>query len=82
MQHVLPPLDDHLFSRTARKKAVESKAHKRPNLPCAWYFALYRFAKRESRYSTSRDAFAPPTEDQRDHEQHKEYKEQKFRDAR
>jgi hypothetical protein len=21
---------------------AESKAHKRPNLPCAWYFALYR----------------------------------------
>ena len=32
----------------AQKKGTESKAHKRPNLPCAWYFALYRFAKRES----------------------------------
>jgi pSer/pThr/pTyr-binding forkhead associated (FHA) protein len=34
-----------------------------------------------SRYSTSRDAFAPPTENQRDHEQHEKYKEQQFRDA-
>jgi hypothetical protein len=33
-----------------RKKSAESKAHKRPNLPCAWYFALYRFAERESAY--------------------------------
>ena len=31
-----------------RKKSAESKAHKRPNLPGAWYSALYRFAERES----------------------------------
>ena len=31
-----------------RKKNAESKAHKRPNLPCAWYFALYRFPERDS----------------------------------
>jgi hypothetical protein len=24
---------------------AESKAHKRPNLPCAWYFALYRASR-------------------------------------
>jgi hypothetical protein len=24
------------------EKRAESKAHKRPNLPCTWYFALYR----------------------------------------
>ena len=67
-------------------KSAESKAHKRPNLPCAWHFALYRFAERESAtllklHCSSGNASAPPPENQRDHEQHKEYNEQKFRDA-
>jgi hypothetical protein len=70
-----------------RKKSAESKAHKRPNLPCAWYFALYRFAERQSAilrkfHYSSGDASAPPPKNQRDHEQHKENEEQKFRDAR
>src|SRR4029077_19194991 len=34
------------FGENAAKSA-ESKAHKRPNLPCAWHFALYRFADRD-----------------------------------
>jgi hypothetical protein len=43
----LTPLNRPLLADRA-KKSAESKAHKRPNLPCAWYFALYRFSERES----------------------------------
>ncbi len=35
-------------ARAPRQKSAESKAHRRPNLPCAWHFALYRFLERES----------------------------------
>jgi len=56
-----------------KQKGAESKAHKRPNLPCAWHFALCRFAERESAtllklHGNSRHASAPPPENQRDHE--------------
>ncbi|PYL47924.1 MAG: hypothetical protein DMF32_10110 [Verrucomicrobia bacterium] len=38
--------------RRAPQQSAESKAHKRPNLPCAWYFALCRFTEREFSNST------------------------------
>jgi hypothetical protein len=66
-------------------KSAESKAHKRPTLPSAWHFALYRLAERKSQVYPnlpgSGNTSAPPPENQRDHEQHKEYEKQKFRDA-
>ena len=77
---------DRRVTEAAQNKTAESKARKRPNLPCAWHFALYRLVQRESAdlstFRRSRDASAPPSENQRDYEQHKEYNEQKFRDAR
>ena len=68
-------------------KSAESKARKRPNLPCAWHFALYRLDERQAAALhkfdfTSGDASAPPPKNQRDYKQHKEYNEQKFRNAR
>ena len=39
------------LTEAAQNKTAESKARKRPNLPCAWHFALYRFAN-GSRNST------------------------------
>jgi hypothetical protein len=39
------------LTEAAQNKTAESKAHKRPNLPCAWHFAFYRFAN-GSRNST------------------------------
>jgi hypothetical protein len=42
---------DRRVTEAAQNKTAESKARKRPNLPCAWHFALYRFAN-GSRNST------------------------------
>jgi hypothetical protein len=44
-------LDGSSRNRGRANKTAESKARKRPNLPCAWHFALYRFAN-GSRNST------------------------------
>lgn len=37
-----------VFTRTRKLKHAESKAHKRPNLPSAWHFALNRLIQRDS----------------------------------
>ena len=44
-------LDRASRNRGRANKTAESKARRRPNLPCAWHFALYRLANR-SRNST------------------------------
>ena len=41
-------LDGSSRNRGRPNKTPESKARRRPNLPCAWHFALYRFCQRES----------------------------------
>src|SRR6476620_9097706 len=41
-------LDGSSRNRGRANKTAESKARRRPNLPCAWHFALYRFCQRES----------------------------------
>jgi hypothetical protein len=73
-------------TEAAQNKTAQSKAHKRPNIPCAWHFAFYRLVQRDFatvrklRRSSGETSAAPP-EKQGDYEQHKEYKKQKFRDA-
>jgi hypothetical protein len=34
-------------SRAPLEKGAESKARKRPHLPCAWHFAFYHLVQRE-----------------------------------
>ena len=38
-------------AKAAQNKPAESKAHKRPNLPCAWHFAFYRLVQKDFAHS-------------------------------
>jgi hypothetical protein len=74
-------------SSAAQKQQSAQALPRLPKLLSAWRFALRRFCKRNPQSylnlsRSSRDTSAPPPENQRDYEQHKEYKEQEFCDTR
>ena len=60
------------------KKTQKAKHASDPNFPATWHFAFYYSLSGTS----SRHTSAPPPENQRDYEQHKEYEKQKFCDTR